>query len=158
MEKYFRTEQGERVNIVEHTLEQLKLWPNLKIYVATDSQDTRGVSRYATAIVYRYGHRGAHYIYYVEDVPRHRDMFTRLYDEGVRTIETAQLIDNEIPISFEALEFDYNHVPKFNSNRLISAIGGWVKGLNYRAVFKNSTEDFMIAAKAADHICRNKRP
>lgn len=156
MDKYFTTEEGKRVNIIEHTLEQLEKWPNLKIYIATDSQDRAGISRYATAIVYRYGHRGAHYIFFKEEVPRVRDMYSRLYDEAVRTIETAQLIDAEIPIAFEALEFDFNHVPKFNSNRLVSAIGGWVKGLNYRAVFKNSDKDFMIAAKAADHICRNK--
>jgi predicted RNase H-related nuclease YkuK (DUF458 family) len=158
MEKYFRTEQGERVNIVEHTLEQLKLWPHLKVYIGTDSQDYGKVTRYATAIVYRYGKRGAHYIFHVDEVPKHKDMFTRLYDEGVRTIETAQVIDNEIPIAFEALEFDYNHIPKFNSNKLLASIRGWVTGLNYRGVFKNSDKDMMIAAKAADHLCRHKKP
>lgn len=155
MEKYFRTEEGEKVNIVEHTLEQLKKWPNLKIYVGTDSQDYGKVSRYATAIIYRYGHRGAHYIFHVEDVPREKDMFTRLYNEATRTIETAQMIDSEIPVAFEALEFDYNHIPRFNSNRLLSSVRGWVTGLNYKAVFKSGE---MIACKAADHICRHKRP
>lgn len=155
MDKYFRTEQGERVNIVEHTLEQLKLWPNLKIFIATDSQDDRGKSRFATVIVYRYGKRGAHYIYYVEELPRYKDMFSRLYDEAVRTIDTAKLIDGEIPIAFEALEFDYNNIPKHNSNRLLSSIKGWVLGLNYKPVFKG---DELIAAKAADHCCRHKRP
>lgn len=155
MEKYFRTEQGERVNIVEHTLEQLKLWPNLKIYIATDSQDYSDKSRFATAIVYRYGNRGAHYIYHVEEFPRYPTMFNRLYDEAVRTIETAQMIDSEIPVAFEALEFDYSSIPKHNSNKLLSSIKGWVLGLNYKPVFKGGD---MIAAKAADHLCRNKRP
>lgn len=155
MEKYFRTEQGERVNIVEHTLDQLKKWPNLKIYIGTDSQDYSGITRYATAIVYRYGSRGAHYIYYVEDVPRQKDMFVRLYDEAVRTIDTAELIDSEIPVAFEGLEFDYNNIPRFNSNRLLASVRGWVTGLNYKAVFKGGE---MIAAKAADHICRHKKP
>ena len=155
MEKYFRTESGERVNIVEHSLDQLKLWPNLRVYIGTDSQDFGKITRYATAIVYRYGQRGAHYIYYVEDVPKQRDMFTRLFEEASRTIETAQLIDTEIPIAFEGLEFDYNHIPKFNSNRLLGQVKGWVAGLNYKPVFKGGD---MIACKAADHLCRNKRP
>lgn len=155
MDKFFKQENGEKVNIVQHTLEQLQLWPNLKIYLGTDSQDYGPVSKYATVIVYRYGQRGAHYIYYVEEVPKQRDMFTRLFEEASRTIETAQLLDSEIPISFEALEFDYNHIPRFNSNRLLSQVRGWVTGLNYKAVFKGGD---MIAAKAADHVCRNKRP
>lgn len=155
MEKYFRTEQGERVNIVEHTLQQIKLWPNLKIYIATDSQDEGDHSRFATTICYRYGTRGAHYIFHVEDQPRYPDMFSRLYDEAVRTIETAQLIDAEIPIAFEALEFDYNNIPKHNSNRLLASVRGWALGLNYNPVFKG---DELIAAKAADHCCRKKKP
>lgn len=156
MDKYFRTEQGERVNVVEHTLEQIEKWPNLKVYISTDSQDDGPNSRYATAVVYRYGKRGAHYIYYVQEVPRIKDMFTRLYNEAVFTIEAAQLIDNEIPISFAALEFDYNNLPKWKSNKLISSVRGWVRGLNYNAVFKNSGDHIMIAAKAADHICRRR--
>jgi len=153
MEKYFRTEQGERVNIVEHTLEQIQKWPNLEIYIATDSQDQGGKSRYATVIVYRYGKRGAHYIYFREDVPRCKDMYTRLYDEAVRTIDTAQLIDSEIPVKFAGLEFDYNNLPRHNSNKLLSSVRGWVTGLNYNAVFKG---DELVAAKAADHVCRHK--
>ena len=153
MEKYFRTEDGKVVNVVEHTLEQIEKWPNLKIYIATDSQDVGMLSKYATVVVYRYGTRGAHYIYYKDSVPR-RDMFTRLYDEAVRTIETAQMIDSEIPISFAALEFDYNTLPRWASNKLVSSIRGWARGLNYNAVFKNTSNDIMIASKAADHVCR----
>jgi hypothetical protein len=64
------------------------------------------------------------------------------------------MIDSEIPIAFEALEFDYNTIPRWASNKLVSSISGWVKGLNYKGVFKNTSEDIMIAAKAADHLCR----
>lgn len=155
MEKYFKTQQGERVNIVEHTLEQIKKWPHLKIYVGTDSQDYSGITRYVTCVIYRYGNRGAHFIYSKEEVSRVRDMFTRLYTEGVKTIETAEILTNEIPVSVEYLEFDYNYIPKWASNKLISSIGGWVKGLNYKAVFKNSENHVMIATKAADYCCRH---
>lgn len=160
MEKWFTTQQGQKVNIVEHTLEQINKWPNMKIYIGTDSQDKknsakgkRRVTVYTTCICYRYGYRGAHFIYYREKVPLIKDMYSRLYDEAVRTIATAQLIDSEIPVAFEALEFDYNHIPKWASNKLLSAVGGWVKGLNYNAKFKGGE---VISTKAADHVCRHE--
>lgn len=151
MKKYFKTENGEKVNIVEHTLEQIETFQNISIRIGTDSQDYSDSTYYVTTIVYRYGTRGAHYIYYKEKLPRIRDMYSRLFDEARRTIETAQLIDNEIPVAFEGLEFDYNNIPKFQSNRLVSSVRGWVLGLNYKPIFKGS---LMIATRAADHIIR----
>jgi predicted RNase H-related nuclease YkuK (DUF458 family) len=70
MEKYFKTEQGLTVNIVEHTLQELEKWPNLVIRIGTDSQNYSSITRYVTTIVYRYGNRGAHYIFYKQDLPR----------------------------------------------------------------------------------------
>lgn len=152
MDKYFKTEKGEKVNIIEHTLEQIQKWPNLTIYIGTDSQDHKRMSMYATVIVYRYGHRGAHFIYSRDDVPRIKTMYNRLYGEAERTIEAADMLTKELPVSIEALEFDYNHIKKFNSNVLLAMVKGWVLGLNYNPVFKSGQ---MIAVKAADHIVRH---
>lgn len=154
MEKYFRTKEGKLVNIVEHTLEQIHKNPSVKIYIGTDSQDEGGDTDYATCIVYRYGRNGAHFIYSRETVKRIHDMFTRLYTEGVRTIETAQLITAEMPsISFEALEFDYADVAKTMSTRVVAALKGWVKGLGMNPSFKGGEK---ISTKCADHVCRHK--
>lgn len=148
MEKYFRKENGELVNIVEHTLEQLEKWPNLKIYIGTDSQNFSGLTVYVTAIVFRYGLRGAHYIYYKEKVPREKAEFTRLYNEGLRTIEAHSLLTEEIPVQVEALEFDYADAKKTVSSQLVQIFKNWG---NLNAVFKSGE---MIATRAADHICR----
>lgn len=148
MEKYFKTEQGELVNIVEHTLEQIKKWPDLTIRIGTDSQNYSGITRYVTTIVYRYGHRGAHYIYYKEQVPRIRNEWTRLYEEGTRTIEAASLLQDEMPIKIEALEFDYNDNKKTLSSQLVQTFKNWG---GFNAAFKSGE---MLACKAADHICR----
>lgn len=148
MDKYFKTEQGERVNIVEHTLQQIEKWPNLIIRVGTDSQNYSSVTRYVTTIIYRYGHRGAHYIYYREEVPRIKIEFNRLYDEGVRTIEAAELLTSEIPVAIEALEFDYADTKKTISSQLVSIFKNWG---SFRAEFKSGEQ---LATKAADHICR----
>lgn len=147
MERWFRTEQGKLVDIVDHTLEQVNLHPNLKIYIGTDSQTHSETVVYVTAIVYRYGRNGAHYIYYKERVPKIKDQFLRLYNEGLRTIETAEIIREEIPIAIEALEFDYANVKKTLSSPLVSVFKGY-----QGATFKSG---MMIATKAADHICRH---
>lgn len=152
MEKYFRTQEGERVNIIEHTLDQLQKWPNLKMYVGTDSQDYGAITRYVTVVVYRYGLRGAHFVYHRTEVPRVKDMITRLLQEAQDTLAAAQLIDSEIPVSFESLDFDFNTIPKWASNKVLSSIKGWMTGLNYKATFKG---EHVIATKAADHVCRH---
>lgn len=153
VEKYFRTQEGEKVSIVDHTLEQINKWPNLKIYIGTDAQDQGQLTRFATCIVYRYGHRGAHFVSFLEEVPVVRDIYTRLYQEGVRTIDTALLISEHLPaITFEALEFDYADIKKTKSTPVIQALKGWVKGLNMNASFKSGGQ---LATKAADHVCRH---
>lgn len=148
MEKYFKTEEGELVNIIEHTLEQLKKWPDLTIRIGTDSQNYSGITRYVTTIVYRYGNRGAHYIYYKEQVPRIRSEWNRLYEEGLRTIEAAELLKESSAICIQALEFDYNDHKKTLSSQLVQTFKNWG---GFNAAFKSGE---MLACKAADHICR----
>ena len=151
MDKYFKTEDGKLINLVEHILEQLKLNPALKIYIATDSQNYGGNSVYVTAIVFRYGTRGAHVVHRKERLPRIRDNFKRLWQEAEYTINTAEMLKQEIPINIEALEFDYNNKKITKSTNLIPSITGWATSLGYKARVK---PDEMIAAKAADHYCR----
>jgi predicted RNase H-related nuclease YkuK (DUF458 family) len=145
MEKYFKTIEGKYINIVTHTLEQLNKWPNLKIFISTDSQSMSDFTRYATTIVYRYGTRGAHYIVFKEEVPRERVEYTRLYNEGMRTYEAWEILTKEIPVN-PILEFDYADVKKTISSNLVSVFRGYPN-----AVFKSGQ---MIASKAADHECR----
>ena len=156
MDRYFSTQDGVKVDVIDHTLEQIKKWPNLKMYIGTDAQDYGGSTRYATVIVYRYNQRGAHFVYFRETVDREKTMYQRLFNEGARTIEAAGMITEEIPVAFEGVEFDYNQIPKWASHKLIKEIGGWATGLNMRAIFKNNGEgDCMIATKAADQVCRH---
>lgn len=154
MDRYFRMEDRTLVNVIEHCIEQIGKHPELKIYIATDSQRTKKKIAYATLIVFRYGTRGAHYIYQLDFVPRkNTSHYERLYNEAVRTISLADMITKDTALSIEALEFDYNGMIKTLSTPLISAVKGWAMGLGYNPVFKGGE---MIACKAADHICRQK--
>ena len=147
MERYFKTVDGKYVNIVKHTLEQIEKYPNLQIYVGTDSQTMGGHTVYATTICFRYGTRGAHYVVFKEEVARVSDDFMRLWDEGRRTIETAAILTDELPVSVY-LEFDYNDYAKTVSNKLVSSFKGY-----QNARFKSCE---MIATRAANHECRNR--
>lgn len=152
MERYFTTEQGTKVNVIDHIMDQLAMYPSLKIYLGTDSQVKKEIW-YATVIVFRYGTRGAHYIYFLESVPK-MDHFRRLFEEAARTIELATMIKEHLPsITFEALEFDYNQVKKTLSAPLVKQVKGWVESMGWTPKFKGGG---MIATKAGDHICRNK--
>lgn len=148
MEKYFKTYDGKYINIVKHTLEQLNKWPDLKIYISTDSQSFSSTTRYATCIVYRYGTRGAHYVVFKEEVPRFAradQEFTRLYEEGTRTLATAKILQDELSI-FPVMEFDYANEKQTLSTKMVAIFKGYTN-----SVFKGGE---MIASKAADHECR----
>lgn len=149
--KYFQTEEGKLINLHEHILEQIKENPETKIYISTDSQNYGAKTVYAIAVVFRYGLRGAHYVYRRERLPRIRDNFSRLWKEAEYTIETGEYITKNLPVKIEALEFDYNNKKITKSTNLVQSVIGWATSLGYRALAK---PDEMIAAKAADHVCR----
>jgi predicted RNase H-related nuclease YkuK (DUF458 family) len=152
MEKYFRKEDGTIVNLVDHILEQVNEHNNLTIRIGTDSQDYK-LTKFVTVVVFRYGLRGAHYIFNYDEKKRYKTEYLRLYEEGVKTIETSELISREIPISIEGLEFDFADVKKTLSSKLVQDFKGWTKGINQVPIFKSGQ---MIATKAADHIIRKK--
>lgn len=151
MDKYFRTEDGERVNILDHCREVLAEHPDAEILVGTDSQNSKSKSYYSTAVVFRYGTRGAHYVYNNEIVPKIKDLFTRLFKECEYSVEIAEFISKNSAYKVSAIELDFNDFKKTKSTPLISATKGWCESLGYRAVLKSGE---MIACKAADHIVR----
>lgn len=147
--RYFRTEQGELVNVVDHTLEMIKDNPNVRIYIGTDSQVYGPETEFVTVVAYRWEeNKGVHYIYLREREKTPRDIFTRLYAEGAKTMETFSIFE-EIPIKVEALEFDYAGINKTKSSIVVSSFKGWCEGLGQKALFKGGE---MIATRAADHI------
>jgi uncharacterized protein len=151
MDRWFQTEGGKKVDIIDACIEQVKENNNLKIYIATDSQNRKEKTHYAIAVVFRYGLRGAHYVYKKISVPRIRDHFIRLFNEASYTIELAQLITEQTPLAIAALEFDFNNEKKTESTKVVSAATGWAASLGYSFKVK---PDEMIAAKAADYCCR----
>lgn len=149
--RYFRTEQGDLVNCIDHCLQEVKKHPDLRIYIGTDSQNYGANTVYVTAIVFRYGTRGAHYIYNKTKVPRISDIFSRLFKEGEMSMECASFIQSNSPIKVHAIEFDYNNKKITKSTNLVSTMRGWAESEGYKALVK---PDELLASKAADHLCR----
>ena len=147
--KRFKTIDHTPVDVIEHTLKILKQHPNLKVHIGTDSQNVGLETVYVSVIAYRFGIRGVHYIYTKEKLPLVRDMFTRLFDECVRSIDIAEWFTQQINIKVE-IDMDYNQDEFSQSNKLIGATRGWAVSLGYEV---NVKPDIQIATRAADYHC-----
>ena len=146
----FKKINGEQVEVVKHTLDILSKYPSAEVHIGTDSQNHRRHTVYTTVIAYRYGFRGVHYIYSKQRVPKIKDIWTRLWNEAERSIETAEWLTKKINVRVE-IDMDYNGDAGYLSNKLISSTKGWANSLGYKVNVKPYNR---IATKAADHQCR----
>jgi predicted RNase H-related nuclease YkuK (DUF458 family) len=149
--KVFKKISGEKVDVVKHTLSIIQKYPDVEIHIGTDSQSAGWNTTYATAIAYRFGNNGVHYIYWKERIPRIRSRFDRLYKEAVMTIEVAEWFTQKLKSVKVELDFDYNKDEKHYSQKLVSSTTGWAEGLGYKVNIKPVKQ---IATRAADYHCR----
>ena len=149
--KLFRKVSGEKVDVVKHTLEIIKNNPSVEIHIGTDSQSEGDKTTYVTAIAYRFGTRGVHYIYWKEKIPRVRNRYNKLFRETELTIEVAEWVTQQIKSIRVELDFDYNKDERFWSQKLVSSTKGWAEGLGYKVNIKPVKQ---IATRAADYHCR----
>lgn len=151
----FRTEEGLRVDLIKHSKniirdKILNYGEEVKVYVGTDSQNKRRKTTYAVVVVFRYGHRGAHYVFSRFQVKKIRDRRERLMKECEHSIDLAlKLRENGIPV--HSIDLDFNKDKKFGSNAVVQAAQGWCEGLGFKA---NVKPELLLATKAADHLCR----
>ena len=149
--KLFRKVSGEKVDVVKHTLEIIKNNPSVEIHIGTDSQSEGDKTTYVTAIAYRFGTKGVHYIYWKEKIPRVRNRYNKLFRETELTIEVAEWFTKQIKSVRVELDFDYNKDERFWSQKLVSSTKGWAEGLGYKVNIKPVKQ---IATRAADYHCR----
>lgn len=159
MEFTLPNQNGKTVNLISHVYEQKAEHRNLTIHVGCDSTAKEGIWWYVLVVSFRYGNNGAHYIYQKTKIPAIRaevsgktkpDIFTKLWKEAEISINCAEYL-KENGIYVDAIEMDYNTIPRWASNKLIGPTEGWAKSLGYVVLNKS---DEQIAVKAADHICQ----
>tara|TARA_Y100001970_G_scaffold174711_1_gene213194 strand:- start:61 stop:510 length:450 start_codon:yes stop_codon:yes gene_type:complete len=146
----FKNINGEIIDPLSHTLKVLKNSPYSQIHIGSDSQNVGKKTKYVTAIAYRFGSRGVHYIISKKDEIIIDDIWKRLWKEAEMSIEVAEWLSNQINVKIE-IDMDYNNDEKFISNKLISAAKGWANSLGYKVNVKPHNQ---IATKAADHHCK----
>jgi uncharacterized protein len=148
--RIFRTVDGTRVDVLKHTMQILKEYPNVEIHIGTDSQNKKHETRYATVIAYRYGSRGVHYIVHKQTVPRINDIFTRLWKETEMSLDVAEWLSQHVNVKIQ-IDMDYNSDEECKSHKLISSCQGWAASLGYKV---NVKPDNQIATHAADYHCQ----
>ena len=146
----FKDVHGKIIDPLNHTLKVLKNSPYSQIHIGSDSQNAGKKTIYVTAIAYRFGSRGVHYIISKKSEMIIDDIWKRLWKEAEMSIEVAEWLSNQINVKIE-IDMDYNSDEKFISNKLISAAKGWANSLGYKVNVKPNNQ---IATKAADHHCK----
>jgi predicted RNase H-related nuclease YkuK (DUF458 family) len=137
------------VDLIPYLKEKLAERDDIKLYIGTDSQNVKRKTVYAVVIVLHYGNNGGHVIYSRIEVPRIRDMFTKLWREVEDSIALAKyLVENGI-MEPTYIDIDFNPDPKYDSNTILRAALGYVEASGFKP---RSKPDAMAASHVADHI------
>lgn len=159
MERYFRTEKGKLVDVIDYSAEQVSKNPDVKISIGCDSQVYGPKIYFVISVVYRVGTTGGHCIYRkikkerpAKSVAKETQVHERLMEEIYLTMELAQLFIDNSSIKLHSVEFDFNDEEVHLSNKLMNMAKGWAFGLGLPARTK---PDELIACRYSDHICRN---
>ena len=150
LEQFRIMNNGSLVQLVDHTIEQLRQTPDVQVLIGSDSQNRNGTTTYATTVVFRYENNGAHVIYKKEKTQKVGDLWTRLWAELERSIAVAEHLETHAGIKIHQIDMDYNSDPAYASNKVFTAAVGYLRSMGYRS---GSKPDLLIASWAANVIC-----
>ena len=147
----FKTlDQHQPIDLKPYLTEFVAKHPECQIHVGCDSQNYSNTTVYATTVVIRFPHKGAHVLYVKEKLPRINDMWSRLWKEVERSVELAQFIENECLIPVHQVDMDFNEDPGFPSNKILSAARGYVNSFGFMGKAK---PNLLMATWAANVLC-----
>jgi|TARA_B100000530_G_scaffold161970_1_gene102005 predicted RNase H-related nuclease YkuK (DUF458 family) len=146
----FKDIKGNRIDPLSHTTSLLKIHPELKIYIGSDSQNLGKKTIYCTVIAYRFGNKGVHYIFNKKSHLLITDIWNRLWHEAELSLDTAVWLNQKLKVKIE-IDMDYNNDETHKSFKLISAAKGWANSLGYKV---NIKPQIQVATRAADYNCK----
>lgn len=149
-EMRFTDVNGLEINPFSYTLKIIEKSPDVKIHIGTDSQSENNLTKFITAIAYRYNKRGVHYIYSKTNSPKINNLWNRLFKETELSLSIAEKLKNKLNVSLE-IDMDYNENENFFSNKLVPFAKGWANSLGYKVNIKPNEQ---IATSAADYHTR----
>jgi predicted RNase H-related nuclease YkuK (DUF458 family) len=152
MEKVFKTlSTGKVVDLIPYVKEYVSQHPEIEILVGCDSQNRKRETIYAVVVgLYRPG-KGAHVVYSRFTTPRERENVNRLLNEVWASVETAELIRNEVGVTATWIDIDLNPDPKYRSNVALASAVGVVTGMGYKVRHKGNSP---VMTYAADHLVK----
>jgi len=153
----------------------------LTVYIATDSQQKGLYTKFATLVVVRLGNNGCRVFVNVNKVPRIGRIIPRgekfgpkdfsllrqrLLKESELTIETARIVEIVLYLVEDdyftstgrirklnlRVEADVNTNPKYNSNKFLKEIVGYIKGCGFEVFTKPNS---LMASNAADKFAKS---
>ncbi len=126
---------------------------NVRLYIGCDSKQSGDYTTYAvSAVLYKKG-LGGHVVYFMEKVPRIRDMFTKLWGEVERTKEFLEYLGDDMKPFVEEVHLDFNPAPQHKSSMVHDAGVGLISSMGYKAIGKPNG---WCASYCADKILKNK--
>jgi predicted RNase H-related nuclease YkuK (DUF458 family) len=138
-------------SLAAYAQEQVKLHPDTKIYVGSDSQTTGSMTNLATVIVFHYGNNGAHVVYRTIKMKRIDDNFSRLWLEVTSSIEIAQYLKEDLGLKVTFVDLDLNEDDQYKSNAVLRSAVGFVTGSGFEPRWKPHDA---FAVRVADTLCR----
>jgi len=128
--------------------------PEIKLYVGTDSQNSRRATTYVTVIVLHINEndsgKGAHVLYSKDVLPKMRDRFSRLWGEVERSVEVSSML-RDGGLTIKNIDLDFNEDPRYNSNTVLRSAVGYVEASGFKARWKPHNA---VACRAADSLCK----
>jgi predicted RNase H-related nuclease YkuK (DUF458 family) len=140
-------------DLIKYVKDEIYTKPGIKIYVGTDSQNSRRMTTYATVVALHMNEndngKGAHVLYCREHIYKIKDKFIRLWGEVERSIEVANIL-REGGLNIKNIDLDLNDDPRWQSNSVLRSAVGYVEASGYKARWKPN----VVACRAADALCK----
>jgi len=142
---------------VTYTIEYIQKYPNVNVYVGTDSDDNRDATVHATTICFEHPGKGVHVIF--KRVHLKRFKLEELNLKLMKEVELSLEIANQLRDAFAendiykdiTVDCDVNPDNLHNSNCAYNASTGWVIGSGYKVRTK---PEAWAASRAADLLCK----
>jgi predicted RNase H-related nuclease YkuK (DUF458 family) len=127
----------------------LEKYPDVIVYVGTDSKQLRWITLYATTLCFLHPGKGVHIVFERQKIDKVKDLFTRLWIETELSVKLAlNLREHGIE---STIDLDINPSVKYKSNMAHDASIGFVKSHMFVARTK---PDAWAASCAADLLCK----
>lgn len=110
--KKFRKFNGEVIeDIIPYIEAKVKNGEDMRIMVGCDSKQKKRITLYSLVIVLHDNMRknGAHVVYMRMRTPKEKDLFTRMYNEALYSLELSLWLDDNIK--------NFYRMPKFEKNK-----------------------------------------